>query len=77
MKTVILALAIAGTLVSLSTPTLALQRSILRQYQGGIPQDAYNRCVQLAFARGQNLGNGDRRSFELFMDSCLRGRIPF
>ena len=38
---------------------------------------AYNRCFQLALARGQNTSSSDRANLDLFMAACLRGKIPF
>ena len=35
----------------------------------------YNRCVDLALRRGQNLTKGDRYNFDLFVYSCVAGRV--
>jgi hypothetical protein len=75
MKAALTAFFVAATVTCLATSADA-QRSRYRQNQG-VSQDAYNQCLQLAFRRGQNLSNGDRKSLELFLDACLRGRIPF
>jgi hypothetical protein len=76
MRTAMMAMLVAGAVVGLSTAADA-QRSRFLQNSGQVPQEAYNRCLQLALARGQNLSNGDRKSLDLFVDSCLRGKIPF
>ena len=78
MKIAVLILATAATLVSLPMAADAqYQRPLLRQYQGGVSQAEYNRCLELALARGENLmpGSYDRRSLDLFIDACLRGKI--
>ena len=76
MRTAIMAMLIAGAVAGLSTSADA-QRSLRPQYQGTVTQEAYNRCFQLALARGQNTSNGDRANLDLFMAACLRGKIPF
>ena len=35
----------------------------------------YNRCVELALRSGQNLTKGDRYSFDMFVYSCVAGRV--
>ena len=78
MKIAVLILVTVATLVSLPTAADAqYDQSRLRQNQGAVSQAAYNRCRDLALARGENLGpsNYDRRSLDLFIDACLRGKI--
>ena len=76
MRTAMMAVLVASAVAGLSTSADA-QRGRYPQSQPTITQDAYNRCLQLALSRGQNLGNDDRRSLELFIASCLQGKIPF
>jgi hypothetical protein len=76
MRTAMMAMLIAGTVSGLSTSAEA-QRSRYLQNQGTVSQEAYNRCFQLALARGQNMSVGDQRNLELFIAACLAGRIPF
>ena len=79
MKIAVSILAIVATLVSLPMAADAqYDQSRLRQNQGGMSQAEYNRCFQLALARGEILsadGSDERRSLELFIDACLRGKI--
>jgi hypothetical protein len=78
MKIAASILATVATLVSLPMAADAqYQQSLLRQNQGGMSQAEYNRCFQLALARGEILSAGteDRRSLDLFIDACLRGKI--
>jgi hypothetical protein len=42
----------------------------------GSSATSYNSCVDLALARGYNLGKGDRRGLDLFVYQCLAGRVP-
>jgi len=76
MRTPMTALLVGGVLAAMSI-TADAQRSRFPQNSGMVTQEAYNRCFHLALARGQNMSNGDRHSFELFMAACLAGRIPF
>ena len=76
MRTAMMALLVAGTVTGLSTSADA-QRSRYPQNQGTVSQEAYNKCFQLALARGQNTSVGDRESLDLFMAACLQGRIRF
>jgi hypothetical protein len=77
MKIAVLILATVATLVSLPIAADAqYQRSLLRQYQGGMSQAEYNRCFKLALARGEILTVGEEeRRLDLFIDACLRGKI--
>ena len=72
MKIAVPILATVATLVSL--PMAAEQSSALRQYQGGMSQAEYNRCFQLALARGESVSVGEERRLNLFIDACLRGK---
>jgi hypothetical protein len=76
MRTAIMAMLIAGAVAGLSTSADA-QRSRQLQNQGVVSQEAYNRCFQLALARGQNTSVGDKRDLEVFIAACLAGKIPF
>ena len=76
MRTATMAMLVISALAGLSTSADA-QRSLRPQHQGTVTQEAYNRCFQLALARGQNTSNGDRANLDLFMAACLRGKIPF
>ena len=76
MRTAMMVLLVASAVAGLSTSADA-QRSLRPQNQGTVSQEAYNRCFQLALARGQNTSVGDRDSLELFIAACLRGKIPF
>jgi hypothetical protein len=76
MRTAMMALLVVSAMAGLSTSADA-QRGQRAQNQPTITQDAYNRCFRLAMARGQNTSNSDRYSLELFLDACLRGKIPF
>jgi len=76
MRTAMMAMLVIGAVAGLST-TADAQRSLRPQNSPNITQEAYNRCLQLALARGQNLGNDDRYNLELFIASCLKGKIPF
>jgi hypothetical protein len=76
MRTAMIAMVIAATVAGLSTSANA-QRSKYPQNQGTVSQEAYNRCFQLALARGQNTSIGDKRNLEMFVASCLAGKIPF
>jgi hypothetical protein len=71
-----LAMLVVGAVAGLST-TADAQRSRYPQNQPTITQEAYNRCLQLALARGENLGVGNMHQVELFVAACLRGKIPF
>jgi hypothetical protein len=75
MKIAVSILATVATLVSLPMAADAQQRSLLRQYQGGVLQAEYNRCFQLALARGESVSVGEERRLDLFIDACLRGKI--
>jgi hypothetical protein len=71
-----MAMLIAGALAGLSTSADA-QRSKYPQNQGTVTQEAYNRCFQLALARGQNTSIADKWDLERFVAACLAGKIPF
>jgi hypothetical protein len=76
MKIAVSILATVATLVSLPMAADAqYQQSPLRQNQGGMSQVEYNRCLQLALARGERLSVGEERRLDLFIDACLRGKI--
>ena len=76
MKVAVSILATVATLVSLPMAADAqYQQSRLRQNQGGVSQAEYNRCFQLALARGERLSVGEERRLDLFIDACLRGKI--
>jgi hypothetical protein len=76
MRTAMMAMLVASAVVGLSASADA-QSGQRAQNQGTVSPQAYNRCFQLAMARGQNTSNGDRYSLEVFIDACLRGKIPF
>jgi hypothetical protein len=76
MRTAMIVVSIAATVAGLSTSANA-QRSNYPQNQGMVTQEAYNRCFQLALARGQNTSIGDKRNLEMFVAACLAGKIPF
>ena len=76
MKIAVSILATVATLVSLPMAADAqYQESLLRQNQGGMSQAEYNRCFQLALARGESVSVGEERRLDLFIDACLRGKI--
>jgi hypothetical protein len=75
MRTATMAVLTMGLVAGLSTAADA-QRSLYPQ-SGVVSQEAYNRCLQLALARGQNMSVGDQRNLDLFVAACLEGRIPF
>ena len=77
MKIAVSILATVATLVSLPMAADAqYQQSLLRQNQGGMSQAEYNRCFQLALARGESILVGEEeRRLDLFIDACLRGKI--
>jgi hypothetical protein len=76
MKIAVSILATVATLVSLPMAADAqYDQSRLRQNQGGVSQAEYNRCFQLALARGESVSVGEQRRLDLFIDSCLRGKI--
>ena len=77
MRAALMAMSVAGAVAGLSTSADAQQRSLRPQYQGTVTPEVYNRCFQLALARGQNTSRGDRASLDLFIAACLRGKIPF
>jgi hypothetical protein len=37
---------------------------------------SYNRCYNLALARGESVAWGERRRLDYFIYQCLAGRIP-
>jgi|SwirhirootsSR3_FD_contig_21_61790581_length_361_multi_2_in_0_out_0_1 hypothetical protein len=78
VRSVIYALLAIGIL-ALAIPKYAIsQRFTTACYQGHcIPTtaDRYNRCVDLALRRGQNLSKGDRHSFDAFVQACVAGRV--
>jgi hypothetical protein len=79
MRTAMMAMVVIGAVAGLSTAASAqtLPRSHYPQNQGRVSQEAYNRCFQLALKRGQNMSPSDNANRELFIASCLAGKIPF
>jgi hypothetical protein len=79
MRTAMMAILAAGAVAGLSTIANAqsIQRSLQPQNQGRVSQEAYNRCLQLALKRGQNMSPSDNANRELFIAYCLQGKIPF
>ena len=78
MRTATMAVLVASAVAGLVTSGHAEQRSLRPQIQATVTQqEAYNRCFQLALARGQLASIGDRAGLNQFIAACLSGKIPF
>ena len=60
-----------------STPSAAQQQFCVHG-RGCVPvtEASYNRCFNLALARGESVAWGERRRLDWFIYQCLAGRIP-
>jgi hypothetical protein len=74
MRKAMIAVLVVGIVAGLSTASFA-QRSVLRQYQGPVSQEAFNRCYHLALQRGINVSRGDQYIMDRFISACLNGRV--
>jgi hypothetical protein len=76
--TTIIALGAATALWIASSPAQA-QYLHCSKGRGCVPttQASYNRCFNLALARGESAAWGERRSLNWFIYQCLAGKIPF
>ncbi len=70
MRNAMIAMMAASIVAGLSTTSFA-QRSLLRQYQGPVPQEAFNRCYHLALQQGINVSRGDEHIMDRFISACL------
>jgi hypothetical protein len=73
----IIALGAATAVSATSTPAQAQYQRCIKG-RGCVPttQASYNRCFNLALARGESAAWGERRSLDWFIYQCLAGRIP-
>jgi len=75
----IMIIALAAAMASLTTSSPAQARYLhCAKGRGCVPtsQQSYNRCFNLALARGESVAWGERRSLDWFILQCLAGRIP-
>jgi len=70
MRKAMIAILLAGIVVVFATASFA-QRTLLRQYQGPVPQEAFNRCYHLALQQGINVSRGDEHIMDRFISACL------
>jgi len=80
MRQIILVLVAAGMVAASATSNLTLSQggTMVCRPGGACIQtttETYNRCVDLALRRGQNLSKGDRHNFDLFVYACVAGRV--
>ena len=80
MRQIVYAVIAIGIVAMFATPNIALSQGETMVCRPGgrcLPTTAanYNRCVDLALRRGQNLSKGDRHSFDLFVFACVAGRV--
>ncbi len=74
MRKAMIAILLAGIVVVFATASFA-QRTLLRQYQGPVSQEAYNLCYRLARQRGITVSRGDEFILDKFISDCLNGKI--
>jgi hypothetical protein len=73
LPTIVAVAAVTG----FSTPSAAQQQFCVHG-RGCVPvtEARYNRCFNLALARGESVAWGERRRLDWFIYQCLAGRIP-
>jgi hypothetical protein len=74
----IIALGVSTALWAASSPAQAQYLQCIKG-RGCVPstQASYNRCFNLALARGESAAWGERHRLDWFIYQCLAGRIPF
>jgi hypothetical protein len=79
-KTALITIFALGAATALWTTSSPAQAQYLHcsKGRGCLPttQQSYNRCFNLALARGESVAWGERRSLDWFILQCLAGRIP-
>jgi len=80
-NTALIMIIVLGAATALSATSSPAQAQYVRciKGRGCVPatQASYNRCFNLALARGESAAWGERHRLDWFIYQCLAGRIPF
>lgn len=80
MRPVILATILAGAALAQSPTSSAAQQLFCEHHYGlgcvPVTQATYQRCFDLALARGESAAWGERHRLDWFIYQCLAGTIP-